>query len=385
MVAMFPLIRKTNLKMYNKILMRNMKKNLLFILGAAAIMASCSNNEFVDQQQPEVNVPESDVEVAIGAQSVTVTQTRAALDAWDNTPIYVWGLAKNSDNWTNATSKLFSTGHVKGTVSNGGEVTLGEKPDDIYFYPLNSSVNFSFYACSPEPATAPTIQANRVTASYQIQGNNDILWGGAEAADIQNADGNTYSGYNARYFRKGGEKPTLKFDHKLTRLNFKAKKGQENDESSIIPVKIENITITANNNATMTVAGADAGALTAVGGATAELPVFFGDDTYEKRGALDLADNFSESPAGTVMVLPKTGSYTITVSMSAMVGGKKVTPEPSSFEISYTDRKTGVTSFEAGKAYTIRLTVYGLRKVEFETAILTPWDTDTEIIDQEVN
>lgn len=384
MVAMFPLIRKISLKMYNKILMRNMKKNLLFILGAAAIMASCSNNEFVDQQQPEVNVPESDVEVAIGAQSVTVTQTRAALDAWDNTPIYVWGLAKNSDNWTNATSKLFSTGHVKGTVSNGGDVTLGEKPDDIYFYPLNSSVNFSFYACSPEPAQAPTIQANRVTASYQIQGNNDILWGGAEAADIQNVDGNAYSGYNARYFRKGGEKPTLKFDHKLTRLNFKAKKGQENDESSIIPVKIENITITANNNATMTVAGENAGALTAVG-TTTELPVFFGDDTYAKHGALDLNADFSESPAGTVMVLPTTGSYTITVSMSAMVGGQKVTPEPSSFEISYTDRKTGVTSFEAGKAYTIRLTVYGLRKVEFETAILTPWDTNTEIIDQEVN
>lgn len=384
MVAKFPLIRKTNLKMYNKILMRNMKKNLLFILGAAAIMASCSNNEFVDQQQPEVNVPESDVEVAIGAQSVTVTQTRAALDAWDNTPIYVWGLAKNSDNWTNATSKLFSTGHVKGTVSSGGDVKLGENPNDVYFYPLNSNVNFSFYACSPEPATAPTIQANRVVASYQIQGNNDILWGGAEAEDIQNAeDGKNYSGYNARYFRKGGIKPTLKFDHKLTRLNFKAKKGIEKDDSSIIPVRIENITITANNNATMTVAGTNAGSLTAVGAAT-ELPVFFGDDTYEKRGALELADDFSESAAGTVMVLPTTGSYTITVSMSAMVGGQKVTPEPSSFEISYTD-KAGNTSFDAGKAYTIRLTVYGLREVEFEKAILTPWDTDTEIIDQEVN
>lgn len=364
--------------------MRNMKKNFLSILGAAVIMASCSNNEFVDQQQPEVNVPESDVEVAIGAQSVTVTQTRAALDAWDNTPIYVWGLAKNSNNWTNATSKLFSTGHVKGTVSNGGDVKLGENPNDVYFYPLNSNVNFSFYACSPEPATAPTIQANRVVASYQIQGNNDILWGGAEAADIQNAeDGKTYSGYNARYFRKGGVKPTLKFDHKLTRLNFTAKKGQEKDDSSIIPVKIENITITANNNATMTVAGTDAGALTAVG-TTTELPVFFGDDTYAKHGALDLNADFSESPAGTVMVLPTTGSYTITVSMSAMVGGQKVTPEPSSFEISYTDSK-GNTSFDAGKAYTIRLTVYGLREVKFEKAILTPWDTDTEIIDQEVN
>lgn len=385
MVAMFPLIRKISLKMYNKILMRNMKKNLLFILGAAAIMASCSNNEFVDQQQPEVNVPESDVEVAIGAQSVTVTQTRAALDAWDNTPIYVWGLAKNSNNWTDATSKLFSTGHVKGTVSNGGNVvTLGEKPEDVYFYPLNSSVNFSFYACSPIPDNAPSLLSNRVVASYQIKGNNDILWGGAEAKDIDADDGNTYSGYNARYFRKGGVKPTLKFDHKLTRLNFTAKKGQENNDGSIIPVKIENITITANNNATMTVAGDNAGSLTAVSG-TAELPVFFGDETFEKRGALNLAEDFSESPAGTVMVLPKTGSYIITVSLSAEIDGKPVMAEPSTFEISYTDKKTGVTSFDAGKAYTIRLTVYGLRKVEFEKATLTPWDTDTEFIDQEVN
>lgn len=359
-----------------------MKKNLLLILGVATVLGSCSNDEVVDQQ--EINVSKSDVKVAIAAESVTVTQTRAALDGWDNTPICVWGLAKNAANWTDASSKLFTSGYVKGTVSNGGAVQLGEKAEDVYFYPLNSNINFSFYACSPEPASAPTLQATSVIASYQINGNNDILWGGAEANDITNdEDGKKYSGYNARYFRKGGAKPILTFDHKLTRLNFKAKKGQEKDDGSVIPVKIENITIAANSNATMTVAGTNAGSLTAVGGLT-ELPVFFGDDTYAKRGALTLADDFSEAVAGTVMVLPTTGSYTITVTLSATIDGKTVFAEPSSFEISYTD-KAGRTSFEAGKAYTIRLTVYGLRKVEFEKAILTPWDTETEIIDQEVN
>ena len=52
-----------------------MKKNLLFVLGTAAILASCSNDETTNSR--EVIVPKSDVAVSLGAESnIAIEQTR---------------------------------------------------------------------------------------------------------------------------------------------------------------------------------------------------------------------------------------------------------------------------------------------------------------------
>lgn len=351
-----------------------MKKNYLFILGAAAMLASCSNSEVIEQQAEPV-VESSDVAVVLDATTnIKVDQTRAVLDGWSNTPIRVWGLDNDGGNWTNATAKLFTgRGYAEGTVAKGGAVTL----DKQYFYPMNNAVNFSFYACAPNPGN-PTVQADKVIVPFTIYGNNDILWAEDHAAEKTVGD-KTYAGYNARYFRNGGAKPKLTFNHLLTRLNFQAKKGAESNSETILPVKIKNITITASANATMIVAGDGKGTLTEVVGTTKELPVFFGDDTYATRGALNLEDDLSLSEAGTVMVLPRAGAYQVTVELAA---DGITDPIPvSTFEIEAKD----VNGFLAGKAYTINLTVYGLSEVTFDNAILTPWDEVGDIIDTEVN
>ena len=338
------------------------------------MLASCSNSEVMEQQGEPV-VENSDVAISLDVTTnIKVDQTRAALDGWNNTPIRVWGLDKDGGNWTDATAKLFTgRGYAEGTVANGGAVTL----DKQYFYPMNNAVNFSFYACAPNPGT-PTVQANKVTVPFSINGNNDILWAEAHAEDIT-VDGKTYAGYNARYLRNSGAKPKLTFNHLLTRLNFKAKKGVESDSESVLPVKIKNITITASANAIMTVAGDGKGALAEVVGTTAELPVFFGDDTYATKGALSLKDDLSLDTAGTVMVLPKAGAYQVTVELAA--DGITDPIPTSTFEIA----AEGAEGFLAGKAYTINLTVYGLREVKFDNAILTPWDEVKDVIDTEVN
>lgn len=351
-----------------------MKKNYLFILGAAAMLAGCSNSEVIEQQG-EPGVENSEVAISLDAMTnIKVDQTRAALDGWNNTPIRVWGLDKDGGNWTDATAKLFAgRGYADGTVAKGGAVTL----DKQYFYPMNNAINFSFYACAPNPGT-PTVQASKVIVPFSINGNNDILWAEAHAVDKTVGD-KTYAGYNARYLRNNGAKPQLTFNHLLTRLNFQAKKGVESDSESVLPVKIKNITITASANATMIVAGEGKGTLTEVAGTTAELPVFFGDDTYATQGALNLKNDLSLSEAGTVMVLPRAGAYQVTVELAA--DGITDPIPASTFEIA----AESADGFLAGKAYTINLTVYGLREVKFDNAILTPWDKVTDIIDTEVN
>lgn len=355
-----------------------MNKKYLFILGAAAIMASCSNNEVVDQKE-DVNIP-FDGKIEMSASSnISITQSRAVVNKWNNTPIRVWGLDKNGTGWNTANGNLFSpSNYVDGTVNSEGNVQLGAA-DDVFFYPLNSDVNFSFYSCSPLP-TSPSLSSNTATVTYDITGNKDILWGEAIAEDVT-AGGVTYSGYNARYFRKGGVTPVLKFKHMLTQLQLKGIGGSEGhtENGTVWPVSIKDIKVLSPARASMIVAGNGKGTLTASVAAT-EIPVYFGDDTYTTN--VDIQEGV-EKDAGTVMILPTAGSYTLKVTLAAMVNGVEKT-QTNDVTITYKDMVGNEAPFEAGKAYKVKLTIYGLRVVVLD-AELEPWQDADVTIDQEVN
>lgn len=366
-----------------------MKKNLLYILGASIIMASCSNDEVVEQQ-PEVNVPKSEVPVTLSAESnIAIEQTRAVVDKWVDTPIYVWGLDKaEGADWSTATSNLFSPasyvqGVVTNTTGNNGTVKLGGD-NDVYFYPLSSDVNFSFYACSPEPSNPPSTLNNSVLASYEITGNKDILWGEAVAANVPNG-GVNYSGYNARYFRKGGVKPVLNFEHKLTQLIFKGIKGKDETAAAgdVTDVQIKNITVTSNRWSSLTIAGVKKGTLVASNTEKAEIPAFFGDNNYAAHGNVILT---SEGvPAGITMLLPSAeGTYDVNITLDAIINGAPKTLPAQKVPITFKDKETdAILPFKAGEAYNVNLTIYGLRVVSLD-ATLTDW-VDGGTIDQEVN
>ena len=365
----------------------NMKKNLLFVLGTAAILASCSNDETTNSR--EVIVPKSDVAVSLGAESnIAIEQTRAVVDKWAETPIYVWGLDKaEGADWTTTTSNLYSPasyvpGIVTNTTDNNGTEKLGND-GDLYFYPLSSDVNFSFYACSPAPTNPPSKAPNSVTVSYEVTGNKDILWGEAIAEDIT-VGNETYSGYNARYFRKEGRKPILKFEHKLTQLIFKGIKGDDSNTAAgdVKEVQIKNITVTTNKWVTLTVAGNKKGTLSASNNEKGEVPAYFGDETYATHGNVTLTSAGAE--AGITMLLPaETGSYTANVTLDAIIDGTPQTQPAQIVPITFKDKSGNVLPFEAGKAYTVNLKVFGLRVVALD-ATLAPWENGGTI-DQEVN
>lgn len=355
-------------------------KNYLFILGAAAILASCSNSDIVEQQE-EVNVPFDGAVSLSASSSISITQTRAVVEKWQDTPIRVWGVDNVGTGWNTATGNLFSpSNYVDGTVATDGKVKLGGE-NDVYFYPLNSDVNFSFYSCSPIP-TNPTLLSSSVVVSYKIAGNTDILWGEAIAENVTSG-GTEYPGYNARYFRKEGKTPVLKFKHLLTQLQFFGIGGDEGhtEGGSVWPVSIKNITVKSPDTASLIVAGNNKGSLTASTG-DAEIPAYFGDDKYTTN--VDLALN-TEKDAGTVMLLPSTdGSYTLNVTLAALVNGQEKT-QTNEVKITYKNAAGEVAPFEAGKAYKVKLTIYGLRVVEFKEATLEEWKQADQTIDQEVN
>lgn len=359
-----------------------MKRNCLWMLGVAAVLAACSNHEVVEEAaQSEIPF---DGKVTLTAEpDISVIQSRAVVETWKNTPIRVWGLSNDQTGWTDASGNLFVPAeYVNGVVADGtGAVKLGSGVD-VYFYPLQSDANFSFYGCSPHPDYNSPATDGTVRVQYTVTGNKDILWGEAVAEDIQGTDGKTYKGYNARYFRKASSPivPKLQFKHLLSQLQFEVVGGDKSATSGDVQaVQVKNITVLAQNNAYLNVAGARKGTLDPYGEST-EIPAYFGDEPYNKK--LDVNPG-QKTQAGTAMVLPSTtGKYTLNVTLAAMVGGKeKLHTTP--IEITYKENGQ-VTPFQAGKAYKVSLTVYGLRIVNIEAG-LNNWEQAGEIIDQEVN
>lgn len=352
-----------------------MKKNFLYVLGIAAMLASCSNGELVDQKDGQVSTPDMpfDGKIALKTSGITVSQTRAAVEKWEDTPIRVWGVDKNGTGWNTETSSLFPAPnyYANAKVDVNGNVVFDN--NDVYFYPLNSDVNFSFYSCSPQPART-TVTSSSIIAAYNITGHDDILWGEAEATNVQN--GGTFAGYNARYFRKGGTTPVLGFKHLLTQLRFKAIKGSEGEVigNSVVPVSVKNISVVSVSQANLVVGGANKGSLTGSGDDT-DIPVYFGAN--EPYG-VSVAPTDAGAHAGTALVLPaQIGSYKVKVTLAAMVNGKE---RVQTNEITITNPDG---AFEAGKIYNVNLTIYGLRMVDLD-ATLEQWK-DGGAIDQEVN
>ena len=84
------------------------------------------------------------------------------------------------------------------------------------------------------------------------------------------------------------------------------------------------------------------------------------------------------------MLLPSTdGTYTLNVTLAALVNGQEKT-QTNEVKITYKNAAGKVAPFEAGKAYKVKLTIYGLRVVALE-ATLEEWKQVDESIDQEVN
>ena len=199
---------------------------------------------------------------------------------------------------------------------------------------------------------------------------------------MDSADGKTYSGYNARYFRKGGVTPELKFKHLLTQLQLFGIGGDEGllENGKVWPVSIKNITVTSQKTASLAVAGVNKGILTGTG-ANEEIPAYFGDNKYTTNVALETK---TEKDAGNVMLLPTaSGSYVLNVTLSAMVNGQERT-QTNEVTITYKNAEGQISPFEAGKAYKVKLTIYGLRVVDIN-ATLEEWKDADQTIDQEVN
>lgn len=339
------------------------------------MLVGCSDDATsLDSTLPEDN---GSVEVIFNSINVgaTVDPLSRALvpdNGWAGPEVIsLVGLAKGSDsNWTSSESVLFkdaTNGCVDATV-NKGAVTLG----DTYYYPFDSKKSFSFYACYPKATIAKT--ADKVTVNYNgVTGKTDILAGSAVSK--------YEDGYNAKYYRQHIKEgvaikdlhPTISLEHKLTRLDFKILKG-ENDEGTE-DLKVKSLVIkNVPTNLVLTLAdknSAKSSLEMASNPNKKDITVFSSTNVNDM-----IVPSKDKKEAGAVALYPS-DFYEISM---VLVDPKNESHDGDIIKL-YTPSNT---PFVAGARYEVTLKIYGMRPVVVDKIEVKDWVTGDKI-EEEVN
>lgn len=379
-----------------------MKKNFLFVMAAAAMLASCSKDAAVSEPAGNGNEngvvdptdPNSPVKIVLGASNVDASvevdkkASRAPITSatWEGTKVGIYGLAKDEafeEGWQ-ATDNSIVLDNIEGTIEAEQAVTLTGAP---YYYPADNNVHYTFYGYYPYQAGAIEGQSTIVTKTFAINGTQDIMWGKASVdAPVAGAagDDNTYDGYNAQFFRKTeDQKALINFKHMLTQLNFKIKQAAGFEKGQ--GLKINAIEIETYPSLDLTIADktdATTGTIVPTPDNPLEYVTVKKSDT-EVADAMEM-DNIVDTENGdlfgtSMMVYAAPGnqkSYKIRITLQLGEG------EPVSSEVTFALPSGG--DFVAGTSYNVNISVNSMMEVTVN-ATLTEWVPADEDADIEIN
>ena len=336
-----------------------MKKSFLFTIAFAATVASCTQDEKmvnVDYTEP------SEIAIKFGTQSniiagVEQVASRAPITAWNNTNVGVFLLSKDADaDWQEQQTRDMVWNNVSAFISsdNSSRVELNGQSG---YYPNQGDRNFSFFGYHPYSNNNLVFTPTTVTKTFNITGQEDILWGKAEV------EGN---GYNAKYFRTNPDVvPNIAFGHVLTKLQFKVKASPtfaEGQNFKVTGIKV----INTADNVTLTVAdrtGGTAGTITGDNDAILT--------AYNNAIGITISQGVDATNAGDPIMLKTDQSYQIVLEMSTPNSQGTRETEPITIN-------SGIDGFQQGYAYDVTLTINSFTEIRF-TASLIDWVTGEPI------
>lgn len=358
-----------------------MKKVLLSMMTAAMFFASCSsddattipeNNEVADNNQEEL------VAIKLGTGSIastTVVESKAAVEEWNANQIGVFALDRNNvwDNTIEVNDKpvlLYNELGTVGTEAEGetSQIDVVWAENKTLYYPRYSTRTYSFFAYHPYVETknvALTNNNNRIEVTGTFDGTQDIMAGKA----ICTSD----LGYNAKYFRdleknNQEETPDIMFKHLTTRLIINVAAGHKYDPQTCT---INTLSMAVPTQYTMTLA--------VLNDESYEPSIkSWGSETAEKVFGQNIAltqdgGNYeTQKGAADILAKPGVSRYDLILTLPG-INENIIAP------VTLADGAT----FEAGKAYTITLTINGPQEIEV-TASLTEWEYVEGEIDVEI-
>ncbi|MBQ8607406.1 MAG: fimbrillin family protein [Bacteroidaceae bacterium] len=391
-----------------------MKKQFMFAALAVGLLSSCSNeNESVSVNQPEAGRELIQLGVSNGnALSVSTRGTGMVGDtvnaSWNGQVLNI--MMVNQGTLTPASDKD-GEGNELGSImynvqliapTNGtstGYITGVESMSKQYYY-YPTVGNFDFYGYHADDAFAegqsefvpyvdPT-NADQLLIDVKIDGSQDLMTAKADfSVDVLDAtkegiwEGRNYSSYAARR----DVQPTLKFNHLLTKLNFKVVAAEEpviDEENDVnTSIYIEKIEVNSLANGQMVVANA-AGELPSIINWTDEETVPMevkekveGETLLQALTPVAITTEGNKIGEG-LLVAPNVTEYTGTIYMRQQPAGATeglLKPVPMTIQI---PSNAGSATFAAGTAYDVTITLYGIQEIKVTTE-LTPWNKGEDI------
>lgn len=367
-----------------------------FFYVAAAFLAagfvSCSENNGDDLNAPVAGSDLAPIRFDLGNGRVNIEQKSAATrgagavgdvdgtnNVWNGETLNVYMFKKNTlelalDETGNG-DPLFENAPIIATAG----ATIVEAATQKY-YPMQGQFDFFAYHVDDAAVGVDVVEtADLFTLPVTIDGSQDLMVAKAaltadQAALLpaEKAD-NYYSAFSARK----EVNPHFTFQHLLTRLTFEVKAATAAEETVVIKgVEITN----ANTTADMAIAYTAAPAELLANQAT-PATVYLKDD----NGAAFAETNPSAADfnrIGESLMLMPQAEYNMIIRMTQTVNGVERNVD---YPYVLKSEKLALTSFEAGKQYNVKFTVYGLSEIvlEFE---LTAWEEggDLEVDDNEI-
>lgn len=346
-----------------------MKKYFFYAAAAIAMLASCQKSELKSERTPVVDdsTPVA-IEFGVNAPSFSAAVTKAAVDSWNNTEVYIYGLERNVDEYDLAEGILID--NVKANVISEEEPlkVVQETSGAPYYYGEGKTYDFFGYHYGNAELGEVAKADDNASISYPvtISGQDDLMYAAADKAndilDDTSADGVTVNDVYSAWAARRNVQPTLVFNHALSRFNFIVRGMNEKSEE----VTVTEITMTdLFTTGTFTVVGQDLG--------------FVADEESEAKDlTLGMEDAAvvvgNKEAAGYLMVAPKLKDIHVKVDMTHNLADL----EPYEFDVNASqvlkdNVAAELTEFEAGCAYNIYINVYGPEEIVIK-AELTDWE-----------
>ena len=351
-------------------------KKLFFLATVALGMTAACQKPDVKVEGPEIddNAP-VEVKFGVNAPTLTVTKTKAAVDDWSGTPevhIYIYsGVVGTSG--MDFTNPLIDNAKAKVEGNNTGATISFAGADGAYTTPAQFYYEvdkvYNFYGYYTGDANVGTVDKtnNVLTAEVTIDGDDDIMLATTDpAADLNKATSpvnldKVYSAYAARR----AVQPTLTFKHTLSRFKFKTVRGTtaNNNTANVLITKLG-----LKSKATGTLTIAPEQAFTASSSAT-EAYIY---NDVEATSGIDPDENPKDCGSD-LMVFPGGEEIMLEVTLTPEEAALSSYTQTIEVPLDASEITKGASdTFEAGKQYTVTITVYDLEQIVV-TANLTEW------------
>lgn len=371
-----------------------MKKLFFYAAAALAMLASCQKTEINESPSNQIDDTKAvAMQLNVNSPSFEVTKTKAAVDEWNNTTVYIYGLQRGVKGVV-ATGEdkydfddILIDAYEATVVDESTPLEIYQNPDEDdpskkapYFYAEGETYDFFGYHLGDLTAGTVTAANDEISFSVTITGQQDLMVAAADKAndikDDQSTDGVTESDVYSAWAARRGVHPTLVFKHALTRFNFIVRGMNDKAENlQITGISMPNLKTTG----TLTVVGETLGFEATGEAVAAGLSLPAPTDAAPAPVAKDNTTPYNDC----LMIEPGLAEVTVVVNMEhktydpTLVEIKPYTFKVNASQVIKDGVAAGISTFAAETAYNIYVNVYGPEEIVIK-AELTAWENGGE-------